>query len=73
MNGYYLKNNNKGLYLKNIDTQNETIEFTTKISEAKMYGGGEWYANTELDFAKFHFPQEEEILNEMCCVYEKTY
>lgn len=70
MSGYYLKNKDKGLYLKSIDTQNETIEFTDKQSEAKMYSGGEWFATTEKEFAEFHFPQEKDVLEHMCCVYE---
>ena len=70
MSGYYLKNKKKEIYLKKIDTQNETIEFTTKQEEAKNYTQGSWFAETELEFAQFHFPQEKEILNEMCCVFE---
>ena len=70
MEGYFLKNLKKQLYLKNIDTQKETIEFTENQSEAKNYTQGKWYAETELEFAQFHFPSEEEVLNEMVCVYE---
>lgn len=66
---YFLKNNAKGLYLKGIDTQNEKIEFTEHREEAKKYDG-DWYANTELEYAQFHFPQEKETLNSMQCVYE---
>jgi hypothetical protein len=71
MSSYYLKNKSKGLYLKNIDTEKETIEFTKNLSEAKPYPNGSWFAETELEFAQFHFPQEEEILNNMACVYEE--
>ena len=67
---YYLKNEEKGLYLKNIDTENETIEFTRERKDAKKYDSGEWFATTELEFAQFHFPTEEETLEKMCCVYE---
>jgi len=69
MSSYYLKNN-KGLYLKSIDTEKEKIEFTENLSEAKSYPNGSWFAETELEFAQFHFPQEEEKLNDMRCVYE---
>lgn len=66
---YVLKNDTMGLYLKEIDTQNEKIEFTEHREEAKSYDG-DWYANTELEYAQFHFPQEEGILNGMRCFYE---
>ena len=66
---YVLKNSEKGLYLKGIDTQNEKIEFTEHREEAKKYDG-DWYATTELEYAQFHFPQEKETLKNMQCVYE---
>lgn len=71
MRGYTLKNKEKQLYLKSIDTKNETIEFTSNVNEAKVYDGGEWFANTELEYIQFHFPQEEEILNGMVPYYEE--
>lgn len=71
MSGYYLKNKEKGIYLKNIDTKNEKIEFTNKQSEAKQYVNGQWFGETEKEFALFHFPQEKKILEDMECVYEE--
>jgi hypothetical protein len=71
MSSYYLKNKDKNLYLKNIDTEKETIEFTENVNDAKPYPNGQWFAETELEFAQFHFPQEEEILSKMECVYEE--
>ena len=70
MSGYFLKNKKLGLYLKKIDTQNEAIEFTKEQEEAKNYTQGSWFAESELDFARFHFPEEEKVLNGMECVYE---
>jgi hypothetical protein len=66
---YFLKSETKGLYLKGIDTKNEKIEFTEHLEQAKKYDG-DWYATTELEYAQFHFPQEEETLKHMQCVYE---
>lgn len=66
---YVLKNSGMGLYLKGIDTQNEKIDFTEHLEEAKRYDG-DWYATTELEYAQFHFPQEKGILNGMRCSYE---
>lgn len=71
MSSYYLKNKDKNLYLKNIDTEKETIEFTKNVNDAKPYPNGQWFAETELEFAQFHFPQEEETLSKMECVYEE--
>ena len=69
MGAYYLKNADKGLYFKDMNTQDETIEFTENINEAKKYTQGDWYANTELEFLQFHFPNEEETLANMKAVY----
>ena len=73
MTTYFLKNKDKQLYLKSIDTLNAKIEFTDKQNEAKQYEGGRWYADTELEYLIFHFPQEKEILNNMHAVYEDIY
>lgn len=71
MRGYVLKNKDKQLYLKSIDTENEKIEFTKEVNEAKVYDGGEWFANTELEFLQFHFPQHEDVLENMETIYEE--
>jgi hypothetical protein len=71
MGTYFLKNTDKELYLKSIDTLNAKIEFTDKQNEAKQYQNGEWFAVTELEYLMFHFPQEKEILNNMHAVYEE--
>lgn len=53
---YILGNGKK--YLKEIDTENMVIHFTDNPSEVKQYTN-EWFADTELDFIKFHFKDNE--------------
>ena len=53
---YILGNGKK--YLKEIDTENMVIHFTDNPSEAKQYTN-DWFADTELDFIKFHFKDNE--------------
>ncbi len=52
MYGYFLVNKN-GEYLKEEDTANSKLEFTTDVSEAMNYdgmpGGGEWFSRMERD------------------------
>ena len=45
-------------YLKEVDTKDMVIHFTDNPSEAKQYSN-EWFADTELDFIKFHFKDNE--------------
>lgn len=58
--GCYLKNDD-GLYLKDIDSANTDIIFTSDRNEAKNYHGGEWFADTELEYVKFHFRDRDEV------------
>lgn len=58
--GLFLKSES-GMYLKNIDSANGTIELTPFVSEAKHYSGGEWFAETELEYVKFHFKDNEDV------------
>ena len=51
-------NDNGKTYLKEVDTKDMVIHFTDHPSEAKQYTN-EWFANTELDFIKFHFKDNE--------------
>lgn len=55
--GYFLKTED-GQFLKAIDNAEGTIEFTDSIKEAKNYSQGSWFAETELDYIKFHFKEE---------------
>lgn len=57
--GCYLKNDD-GIYLKDIDSVNTEIFFTSDRQEAKDYPG-EWYADTELEYVKFHFKDKDEV------------
>lgn len=61
MRGYFLKNN-KGEYLKELDTAQGKISFTNDFKEAYNYigrpGGGAWDADNEKLFIKFHFGEE---------------
>ena len=68
--GYYLRND-KGEYVKSLDTENHALEFTTNKDEAKNYTNGSWFAETELDFLKFHFKEFKDILDTMYCKYEE--
>ena len=70
MCGYFLRNDN-GDYVKSLDTENHKLEFTKDVNEAKNYTNGSWFAETELDFLKFHFKEQKEILDTMYCKYEE--
>lgn len=51
----YLKVKGKDTYLKAVNTAEETLEFTDNVNDAIDYKNGEWFADTELEFIKFHF------------------
>ena len=51
-------NDNGKTYLKEVDTKNMVLHFTNHVSEAKHYSN-EWFADTELEFIKFHFKDNE--------------
>lgn len=53
---YILGNGKK--FLKEINTEDMVLNFTDNPSEAKQYTN-EWFADTELDFIKFHFKDNE--------------
>lgn len=53
---YILGNGKK--FLKEINTEDMVLHFTDNPSEAKQYTN-EWFADTELDFIKFHFKDNE--------------
>jgi hypothetical protein len=61
----YLKHSEKELFLKKIDNVNDKLEFTDDVHEAKCYDN-DWFANAELQFLKFHFPDyEKEYLSHL--------
>lgn len=53
---YILSNGKK--YLKEVDTKDMVIHFTDYPSNAKKYSN-EWFADTDLEFIKFHFKDNE--------------
>lgn len=53
---YILSNGKK--YLKEVDTKDMVIHFTDNPSNAKQYSN-EWFADTDLEFIKFHFKDNE--------------
>ena len=53
---YILGNGEK--FLKEVDTKDMVLHVTDNPSEAKHYSN-EWFADTELDFIKFHFKDNE--------------
>lgn len=53
----YILGNGKN-FLKEINTEDMVLHFTDNPSEAKQYTN-EWFADTELDFIKFHFKDNE--------------
>lgn len=53
---YILSNGKK--YLKEVDTKDMVIHFTDYPSNAKQYSN-EWFAETDLEFIKFHFKDNE--------------
>jgi hypothetical protein len=65
---YRLKNDD-GIYFKEYDPSKESITFTNKQSESKDYPNGEWWAQTELDFLKFHFEETNPELKSMVVAY----
>lgn len=68
MCGYFLRNDD-GKYVKSLDTEKHQLEFTEDINEAKNYSQGSWFAETELDFLKFHFKEHKDILDTMYCKF----
>ena len=71
MCGYFLRNDDS-VYVKDVDTANCLISFTENVNEAKKYDG-EWFADTELEYLKFHFKDKGDTLNSMHCVFVDTY
>lgn len=57
----YLLKNDEGQYLSDIDSAESKVTFTTVQKDAKQYGGGEWFADTELEYVKFHFKDRPEV------------
>lgn len=55
----HLKHSEKELFLKAVDNENDKLEFTENVDEAKYYEN-DWFANAELQFLKFHFPDYKE-------------
>ncbi len=53
---YILSNGKK--YLKEVDTKDMVLHFTDYPSNAKQYSN-EWFADTDLEFIKFHFKDNE--------------
>ena len=53
-----IKVKNKDEFLKSIDTRNGKIEYTNDKSKAKVYTDT-WFSDTEIDFIKFHFKDDE--------------
>ena len=53
---YILSNGKK--YLNEVDTKDMVIHFTDYPSNAKQYSN-EWFAETDLEFIKFHFKDNE--------------
>lgn len=53
-----IKVKNKDEFLKSIDTRNGKIEYTNDKSQAKVYTDT-WFSDTEIDFIKFHFKDDE--------------
>lgn len=53
--GIFLKVKGTNTYLKAVNTAEETLEFTDNVNDAINYTNGEWFADTELEFVKFHF------------------
>ena len=45
-------------FLKEINTEDMVLHFTDNPSEAKQYSN-EWFADTDLEFIKFHFKDNE--------------
>jgi hypothetical protein len=66
----YLKHSEKQLYLKAIDKQNDKLEFTENVAEAKPYDN-DWFAKAELEFIQFHYPDyKEEYLDHLVPWYQ---
>lgn len=58
--GCYLKNDN-GIYFEDVDSATGEITFTDNVARAKNYTNGSWFADTELEYIKFHFKDREEV------------
>lgn len=57
--------NDDGLYIKNFDTAQGKLEFTTNVAEAKNYERGQWFAQMELESIQFYFKDKKDQLQSM--------
>lgn len=71
MSGYVLAHKDTKMYIKEVDTANQKLEYTNDINEAKLYET-EWFAQTELEYLIFHFENERNILQNMNVVYKRN-
>ena len=67
-----IKVKNKDKDLKSIDTRDGQIEFTNDKSQAMIYSDM-WFSDSEIDFIKFHF-KDDEMSKELVsyCTYLST-
>lgn len=56
----YIKTANGSNYLKNINTKDEKVEFTSNEDEAFEYSSS-WTAEADIDFLKFHFEDDKKV------------
>ena len=64
-----LKNKEKNIYFKSHNGITGEVKFTDFVNEAKGYDT-EWFAKTELDYLRFHYPElGKEYLNKMTVAY----
>lgn len=64
--------NPDGVMLKSLDNANTTLELTTDVNEAYNYTNGDWFANSELDFIKFHYGKNYPQVMTMKSTYVDT-
>ena len=71
MSGYILAHKDYKMYVKEVDTANQKLEYTNDINEAKVYET-EWFAQTELEYLMFHFESEQNTLQNMKVSYKRN-
>lgn len=70
--GKIVLKNKDGVYVKEFNTAEGTLEFTKSPQEAKDYERGDWFASMELESIKHYFPQHHDILESMSEHYEEN-
>lgn len=68
---YNIGNDDLMKYIKGVDEETGELILTNSREDAQDYRDG-WFAETELEWMKFHFPEHEDFLNN-CILLARRY